>query len=95
MKRPELESALEDRCVAKIEAAGGMALKLRIDGVRGLPDRTVLLPTRVLFMEFKRLKTGRPSTQQHAWRKRFEALGFEYFFIDTDEQFDTAMKDWL
>lgn len=43
MSRPELESALEARCVAKIEAQGGLALKLAIPGVRGFPDRTVLM----------------------------------------------------
>ena len=37
MKR-ELERTLEDRCVARIEALGGLALKLSIPGVRGFPD---------------------------------------------------------
>lgn len=46
-RKPELETALEDRCVAKVEALGGMALKLAIPGVRGFPDRTVLLPQKM------------------------------------------------
>jgi hypothetical protein len=40
--KPELEAALETRCVAKIEARGGLALKLSMPGVRGFPDRTIL-----------------------------------------------------
>lgn len=43
-KKIELEAALENRCVAKIEARGGLALKLSIPGVRGFPDRTCLVP---------------------------------------------------
>jgi hypothetical protein len=46
MTKRELESALELRCVAKVEAIGGKALKLRLEGVRGFPDRTVLLHAR-------------------------------------------------
>lgn len=40
--KPELEAALETRCCAKIEARGGLALKLSMPGVRGFPDRTIL-----------------------------------------------------
>ncbi len=49
MTKIELERALEDRCVAKIEARGGLALKLVILGVRGFLDRTMVLPGRVIF----------------------------------------------
>lgn len=86
-----LESTLEARCAAEIEARGGMALKLAIPGVRGFPDRTVLLPGRhVWFAEFKRLKTGRISAQQHEWARRLRALGFGVYFIDTWAQFIEA-----
>lgn len=89
--RAELEKALEQRCVRKIEQAGGLALKLKIDGVRGFPDRTILMPgRRVWFAEFKRLKTGRVSAQQEEWARKLEALGFPVWFIDTDDEFDLA-----
>ncbi len=48
MTKRELEGALENRCVARIEALGGLALKLSIPGVRGFPDRTVLAPGKLL-----------------------------------------------
>lgn len=98
MTRLELEAALENRCVAKVEAAGGMALKLSIPGVRGFPDRTLLLPetgtgpAHVAFMEFKRLKTGKVSSQQHRWRVLLHGMGFSVYFIDDDAGFDEAMK---
>lgn len=89
----ELERALEDRCVARIEALGGMALKLSVPGVRGFPDRTILMPGgRIWFAEFKRLKTGRASSQQHRWRVLLHQLGFGVYFIDTDEQFEDALR---
>jgi hypothetical protein len=92
MKR-ELESALEQRCVAKIEAAGGLALKLSIPGVRGFPDRGCILPgKRIFFVEVKRLKTGRVSAQQQRWKKVLETFGFSVYLIDTDAQFDAAFK---
>lgn len=110
MTKRELEAALENRCVAKVEAAGGMALKLVIPGVRGFPDRTILAPgklksndadrrdwqnsyerPRVWFAEFKRLKTGRVSAQQHRWRVLLHQMGFGVYFIDDDAGFDEAL----
>lgn len=94
MKR-ELETAIEDRCVAKVQALGGMALKLAIPGVRGFPDRSVLLPDRrVFFLETKRLKTGRVSAQQHRWRALLDRLGFDTYFVDNDDEFDSILEEW-
>lgn len=94
MARKELERSLEDRCVQRIEALGGLALKLQIPGVRGFPDRSILMPgARVWFCEFKRLKTGRVSAQQVKWAKVLRGLGFKVFFIDDDAQFEAALKE--
>lgn len=104
MTRRELESALEDRCVAKVEALGGLALKLSIPGVRGFPDRSVLMPpveqfrstqpASIFFCEFKRLKTGVVSSQQHKWRVLLTQLGFKVFTIDNDAAFDAVLEEW-
>jgi len=94
--KPELERALEDRCVTKVEAAGGLALKLSIPGVRGFPDRGCFLPgAKIFFIETKRIKSGRISAAQHRWRVLLHQLGFGFYFIETDAQFDTAMKKEL
>jgi len=90
-RKPALEITLETRCVATVEARGGLALKLQIPGVRGFLDRTILMPCQsVWFAEFKRLKTGRVSAQQHEWARRLRALGFGVYFIDTWAQFIEA-----
>lgn len=93
MTKIELERALEDRCVAKIEARGGLALKLVILGVRGFLDRTMVLPGRVIFWcEFKRRKVGIVSAQQAVWRRLLTLLGFGVYMIDSDEDFDRALE---
>lgn len=91
-KKIELEAKLEDRCVAKIEARGGLALKLSIPGVRGFPDRTILVNGAVFFVEFKRLKTGRVSAQQDHWAERLSKAGFQTYFVDTDGDFDAILS---
>lgn len=91
--KPELEAALEQRCVDKVEAAGGLALKLQIPGVRGFLDRTILMPKRVIFwVEFKRKRTGVVSAQQAVWRRLLTLLGFGVYMIDDDADFDRALE---
>lgn len=94
MRKPELESALEQRCVAKIEARGGLALKLRPPTGRGFPDRLIMVPgSRTWGAEFKRQKIGKVSTQQIEWRRRLTAAGVPVFFIDADAHFDQRMRE--
>lgn len=92
MTKLELERALEDRCVAKVEARGGLALKLRPPTGRGFPDRFVILRGRVWAIEFKRPKVGVVAAQQNTWRRLLTLAGLGVYFCDTDEQFDAAME---
>lgn len=73
-----LERDIEDEIVRYVEEElGGRALKLKIDGDRGFPDRTLLLPDAVvLFIETKKPKTGRLSPNQRRWKKTLSGLGF-------------------
>jgi len=92
MTKRELESALETRCVARIEALGGLALKLRPPIGKGFPDRTILLNGRCWYVEFKRAKTGVVSTQQGVWRRLLMLAGFGVYTVDNDEDFEAALK---
>lgn len=50
-----LEKQIEDRLVKWSKARGLQCLKLRIDGVNGFPDRTILGPNGLcIFVELKR-----------------------------------------
>lgn len=91
MGRKELELALEDRCVARIEALGGLAVKLAPRGTRGFPDRTVLLAGRTAFIEFKRPSGGVVAAQQDRWREMLEGAGFRVWVVNTDADFDIVL----
>lgn len=92
MTKLELERALEDRCVAKVEARGGLALKLRPPTGRGFPDRFVILRGKVWAVEFKRPKVGVVAAQQNTWRRLLTLAGLGVYLCDNDEQFDAAME---
>lgn len=92
MKR-ERETKLEERCVARVEAAGGVALKLVLLGLRGFPDRTCLLRGRVAFVELKRTDgRGVYARQQAHWRDVLTRLGFAVFVVSSDEEFSAVME---
>ena len=87
-----LEKSLEDDCVAIVERIGGQALKLALIGLRGWPDRTILLPgAHAFFCEFKREGGGKISAQQRKWGVVLRALGFRVYFIDKPKDFDDAL----
>ena len=105
-RKRELELDLEERCVRRVEALGGMALKLRPPTGKGFPDRTCVIPEtwvkghnaemythpHTFYVEFKRPKTGAVSTQQHRWRVLLTQMGFGVYLIDTDEDFERALE---
>jgi len=95
MPKPELESRLEERCVAKIEARGGLALKLRPPTGRGFPDRLVILRGHVWAVEFKRPKLGVVAAQQNTWRRLLTLAGLGVYLCDTDADFDAALEKEL
>lgn len=79
----KLEADLERSVVQYVESIGGRALKLAIAGVRGFPDRTLLLPGgRVIFVELKRPKGAHTYFQQQLWQGRLAELECEVHMID-------------
>lgn len=88
----EKENPLELRCVMRSEALGGLALKLIPITGRGFPDRTMLFRgVMPFFVEFKRRRLGRVAVQQKVWRDDLEALGFHYYVIDSDADFEIVL----
>lgn len=72
-----IESTVESAFVAYAESIGCKALKLRIDGQNGWPDRTVVTPRGTLFAEFK-TEAGKLRPMQRVWKKVLEDLGYIY-----------------
>jgi hypothetical protein len=69
------ESDIEKAFVAYAESRGCRALKLRIDGENGFPDRSVITPNGILFIEFKRPK-GKLRAAQKLWQLTLDSMGF-------------------
>lgn len=91
MKSAETSEKAFERTLSKyVDDAGGMAVKLLSQFLRGLPDRMFLLKGgRVLFVEFK--STGKKPTKiQEYVHKRIQALGFPVLVVDSVETYEKS-----
>lgn len=76
-----LEKHAEASIVRWVKSQGGHALKLKIEGQRGFPDRTLFLPGAILlFVEAKREDGGVISQRQTYWVETLLSLGFHAIF---------------
>ena len=86
------ERSVEQALVHAARAAGGVARKLLTPGVRGAPDRLVLLPGGVVrFVECKG-RGGRLSASQCREHARLRALGCEVWVVWTVEEARAACR---
>jgi Holliday junction resolvase len=88
LKEGKLERALK----RKVEKLGGKALKFVSPGMVGVPDRIILMPKgKILFVEMK--APGEALSPIQDKRKRdLEALGFEVYKIDSNEQIEAFIQ---
>lgn len=90
-----VEADIENEFVAYAIDRGCMALKLRVDGKNGFPDRTILCPGgRVLLIEFKTPR-GRLSLLQKVWLAELRRLGFEAVVSTRYEHAMTILDEFL
>ena len=79
------ESAIERDSRRLVVDAGGYLLKWVSPGTTGIPDRILLLPDAVGFIEFK--QPGKPlDPLQEVWRDRITALGLRHWRVDSVAQ---------
>lgn len=83
-----LEKEIEQKLVNYIKSKGGLCLKLNSTSMVGLPDRLVILPSRILFVELKAPKQ-KPRKVQIAVMNKLKALGCEVRVIDNLEQIES------
>lgn len=91
MKSAETSEKVFERTLSKyVDDAGGMAVKLLSQFLRGLPDRMFLFKGGiVVFVEFK--STGKKPTKiQEYVHKRIQALGFPVLVVDSVETYEEA-----
>ena len=80
------EKAIEQKFVAAVKAAGGLALKFTSPGFDGVPDRIALLPGgKMVFVEVK-APGEKPRPLQLARHRLLRRLGFKVYVLDDESQ---------
>jgi hypothetical protein len=88
------EASIEEYLRQRTEGLGGVCIKLSPTGLRGVPDRLIVLSgPRVVFVELKRPTGGAISKLQHWWRDRLVALGCEHHFVKTRAEVDALLGE--
>lgn len=70
------EAQIERAFVRYAESIGVLALKLRIDGMNGWPDRTIIHNGLLMFAEFK-VPKGKLRPGQKTWIRLLRELGYK------------------
>lgn len=84
-----IESSLEKSIGRWCKQQGYQWLKLA--GPKGWPDRTLIMPGRVVFVETKTL-TGRLSPHQKFWMAKLTELGQECFVVRSLEDLKSVLQ---
>lgn len=84
---PVRETVVERRLVDRCQDAGFLCWKLVIPQYAGVPDRMVVAPGRVVFVEVKR-PGARPRPLQRVQHDRLRRLGVAVVVLDTLEAVD-------
>lgn len=95
MTSPVKEAAIERELVARVEALGGICIKICFIGVRGCADRLVALPGGALrLVEVKRPRGGRLSAHQRQWALAFEARGAAIAIVRNSADIDALLAPY-
>lgn len=90
--KEDSEHAIEEYLVRCVGSIGGMALKFTSPGLRGVPDRLVILPgNRFYFVELKK-RTGAIRALQWVFATRVLNVGVNVEFIKSKAEVDAFIK---
>lgn len=78
-----MEKHVEKKLRKAVKTKGGLCLKWVSPGTTGVPDRIILMPGKVYFVEMKFGKNGL-SPQQRKVKSMMEALGHEVHVVNED-----------
>ena len=80
------EKEIEQKLVREVRRNGGISPKFVSPGMRGMPDRLVLMPKgRVYFVELKR-PGAEPGPLQTARHEMLRGMGFRVYVVDSIEK---------
>lgn len=88
------ENAIENYLREQVARRGGIALKLDPSNAIGVPDRLVILPGAIVFVELKRPKGGRVAPMQQFWKDELRELGHKSEIVCTKEAVDELMRQY-
>lgn len=88
------EADLEKWCREQATKSGGYLLKWVSPGNKGVPDRILLMPYHVAFLEFKTLKAPLEPLQE-VWRARILKLGHDHYVVRSRDQFMEILHGML
>jgi hypothetical protein len=80
------EADLEKWCREQATKAGGYLLKWVSPGNKGVPDRILMMPGFIVFIEFKALKK-RLDPLQAVWRARIVGMDLDHAIVRTKDEF--------
>lgn len=88
------EVSIETYLKSSVEGVGGICLKLSPLGLRGVPDRLIVLPHgRIIFAEVKKPRGGVVAKLQYWWRTKLVSLGAEHRFVFTRADVDKLLRE--
>lgn len=91
MREDILEHDIEEYLVRRVKAVGGWPLKFVSPGTRGVPDRLLIFPGRVIFVEVKR--PGKTSRKlQRAVQGKLIEYGQEVSTVATHVEVDLLLQ---
>jgi len=84
------EVRVEQTLAAEVKKAGGLCRKWVCPGYRGAPDRIVIWPGAIFFVETKTPK-GRLSAHQKFFHRVLASYGFDVVVLNTQQK----VRDWV
>lgn len=92
--RYDTEDTVETHLRKLVKALRGLCIKLNPFGMRGIPDRLVLLPGGIaVFFELKRPVGGSFEPLQERWHTKLRQLGFRVYVCNTKASVDAALRE--
>ena len=89
----DLEKTIESSFVKFVEERGDLCLKLRVDGVNGFPDRTIIMAGGVAFIEFKRNVRSHLRPAQVEMIRKLTELGADVIVTSSPDEAIKFYKD--
>lgn len=87
-----IENDVENYLTKRVKQHGGQCLKFVSPGNAGVPDRLIMWPGCIEFVELKRDANHHPRPLQVHWLKLIESYGISTYVIHNKSEVDSYIK---